>query len=336
MFHRARLLSLLLALPFISIAEAAETPATLKVQKLKIRFSKTTAGADRADSVKLAATFPTYLVPEGFDHQTGFIELSIGGVRIATLPRTDGRGSWKRKSPWKQVFRMRKTKEERDSLKLLLDTKAGKLAVAAKGLDLGEVFAGGAKDVTISLALDVALFAATLDLKAGSRSFSYRARKGEFHFDPWVPPGGEPDPMFRILHTAFWSGPENPGTRVIRGAAEYEQFWLERYPLPAPGMGDPVEGPPPVDFDREIVVIVDLGMKLHGGFTVSVYGAAEEGEDGLRVDWRETQPGNCRHHQALNSPWIMAAVKRREGTVRFNGSVLVLDCAIPGPPSSYP
>jgi hypothetical protein len=91
-------------------------------------------------------------------------------------------------------------------------------------------------------------------------------------------------------------------------------------------MGMPVMSPPIVDFSTEIVVLIDLGGRPTGGYSVDVVRATATGQN-LKIDWVETRPGaNCVVTTALTRPFVFAAVSRRDGTVTFSGSVRTVNC----------
>jgi hypothetical protein len=99
-----------------------------------------------------------------------------------------------------------------------------------------------------------------------------------------------------------------------------------------PGVGAPDMVPPSVDFTKEIVVAVGLGMRPTGGYSVTVLKAVQQGTGAL-VTWEETKPGpKCVVTQALTYPFVIAAITRVEGTVSFTGQSKTIFCPeTPGP-----
>lgn len=74
---------------------------------------------------------------------------------------------------------------------------------------------------------------------------------------------------------------------------------------------------PDVDFSTEIVVGVFLGMRPTAGFAVDIVGCREAGGN-LVVQYRETEPSRDDiTAQVLTSPYHLAAIPRRAGTITF-------------------
>ena len=108
-----------------------------------------------------------------------------------------------------------------------------------------------------------------------------------------------------------WSGQQGggdvPKTRLLRTAEEWNAFWRQ------------VEGdrPRPLDASRELAVVMELGRKRTGGYSVEFVGTrVEEGQ--LVIQFRETAPEpGMMVTQALSSPWAIALVPRTDLPVVF-------------------
>ena len=138
--------------------------------------------------------------------------------------------------------------------------------------------------------------------------------------------GGGDAVSFRTLHQSSFPSMTAFQTVVLRTQSAYSTEWFRRYPPPPPGVGAPVVSPPPVDFSREIVVLIDLGTRPTGGYSVAVTQAEASGT-GLRISWQETKPGaNCVVTMATMNPFVFAAVTRRDGTVTFSGGTVTRNC----------
>lgn len=78
-----------------------------------------------------------------------------------------------------------------------------------------------------------------------------------------------------------------------------------------------VVAPPEVDFDRWMVVVVSLGTRPTGGFTVGIERVIDAGAI-MQIQAIETVPGpDCMTLQALTRPVAMALVPRLRRRVEF-------------------
>lgn len=110
---------------------------------------------------------------------------------------------------------------------------------------------------------------------------------------------------------ARWSGPNGggdmPATRVLRTAEEWAAFWrqVER------------STPQPLDVSRQMAVIVALGERRTGGFSVEIE-SAHATDGNLVVTYREKAPDpSMMVTQALTTPWAAALVSRSDLPVVF-------------------
>lgn len=130
---------------------------------------------------------------------------------------------------------------------------------------------------------------------------------------PEIPDDAIPVPYTPIPElTRAYSPFEDPSTRVIRSEAQWSGFLNE---LGGPD-GPPVEGPA-VDFSSEAVLVVALGYRSSGGYSVRVEGVFHAGDE-LLVATLETRPGTgCMTSAALTMPVTAVRVPGHAGPVRF-------------------
>jgi hypothetical protein len=112
----------------------------------------------------------------------------------------------------------------------------------------------------------------------------------------------------RILDRGGRSGILVPRQVVARTQGEWTALWQEH----APGKAAPT-----VDFSREMVVGVFLGSRPTAGYSVEMPRARLQGAD-LTVEYQEIAPPPGRVlAQVITSPFVIAVVAQRPGTVRF-------------------
>lgn len=116
------------------------------------------------------------------------------------------------------------------------------------------------------------------------------------------------------------SGYTEPAELVLRDAGGAVDAWNTMYSGVA---GNP---PPAVDFARDMIVVVALGQRSTGGFTIRVDSVSTSG-GGATVHYTVTTPGpSCMTTQMMTSPVDVVRVPRVEGDVRFDRRVIVQDC----------
>ncbi|MHC4470461.1 MAG: hypothetical protein ACYTDY_11335 [Planctomycetota bacterium] len=312
--------ALLLAL--VATAAAAAEPPELVVKKVKIRFRAT---ADPADCVKLKARFKAAQVPAGFDPAVDGVEVTIGPESVTSFPPVEPCGTLAKKGA-RHIYRERKSDGCGVAQRLVLNLAKGKLALRARGLDLTALENAGREDIEISLRLGETTFLATITFEENGSKWSYKASKWNIRINP--PPDGPPDddpppdpPEFRILATG--AGPyvtTTTETGVARDAVAYQAMWTAHHC---------VGGTPPapaVDFDSEIVVLVDLGLGSGNGTAVTIRDFEPVG-NGAKVVYAEISPGpGCPIPMLIGSPYVIAAIPRVEGTVTFEAKQEVANC----------
>lgn len=125
------------------------------------------------------------------------------------------------------------------------------------------------------------------------------------------PAAGDAVPHETLVSQAY-SGIESPLREVIREPAAWEDLWRRIH-----AGTSPVPPPPPVDFEREMLVVAALGTRMSGGFGISVTRVIA-GEEGLRVTLREScPPPGAMVTMALVQPVQVIRVPRADQPVVF-------------------
>jgi hypothetical protein len=98
---------------------------------------------------------------------------------------------------------------------------------------------------------------------------------------------------------------------LITTAKELEDHWKKQFPNAA---ARPV---PKIDFDKEIVVLVALGVRPHSGYAVSVTKIVRT-TDTIRVSFKEQLPDpKKKYAQALTSPFVMVRMAKPDRKVEI-------------------
>lgn len=117
------------------------------------------------------------------------------------------------------------------------------------------------------------------------------------------------------------NGVREPGTLVIRDAAEWERVWAQ-----VVATHSPQPPAPAVDFSREMVLFVAMGTQRSGGYTAEILRAVTSAR-GLAVDWSATTPSRaCGTIAALTQPIDFVIAPRIEGEVVFARQEHTLNC----------
>jgi hypothetical protein len=111
----------------------------------------------------------------------------------------------------------------------------------------------------------------------------------------------------RILDQGAQSGVHERRTVAVDSAAEFSTLWRKHTSRPAPT----------IDFARESVVALFLGTRNTSGYRVEIVGIDREAS-GSVVRYRETAPpADAITAQVITYPFVIAAVQRLTGPVRF-------------------
>lgn len=129
-------------------------------------------------------------------------------------------------------------------------------------------------------------------------------------------PPGEPVPIVRLrtepYSYEYGSGLGNPERIVVRDSESWQTLWARindgRWPVPAA---------PTFDFSQEMLVVVALGARSSGGYTILVDGANVSENGGTAITVRSISPKNCVTTAAFTQPIDIARLPRRDGGVSF-------------------
>ena len=139
-------------------------------------------------------------------------------------------------------------------------------------------------------------------------------------------PPGTSLPMVRLrgepYSFTFYSGLDKPARLVIRDAVTWRVIWNQIYLRQSP-----VPPLPPIDFSRDMMVVVALGSHSTGGYSILLGGASEVANAGIAVIVDSSSPGsNCIVTEAFTQPVDIARLPLRDGAVSFVERSHVSDC----------
>lgn len=119
----------------------------------------------------------------------------------------------------------------------------------------------------------------------------------------------------------YFSQIRQPERLVIRDQVAWVNAWASLSPL-----GAPIAAPPNVDFDHEMIVLVALGERSTGGYSILIDSAGTNA-DGVTVWVGTSSPGaHCVTTQAFTQPVDVAKLPRIDAPVRFVGTSKLNDC----------
>ena len=112
------------------------------------------------------------------------------------------------------------------------------------------------------------------------------------------------------LYSATSSGFEESAQRVVSDRSQWERDWRQLHG------GLEAGGAPAVDFARDVVVLVAMGMRNSGGHAVRIDGVSPSGTD-LIVHVTLVSPGaSCMTTQEITQPAEAVRVRKPAGRVR--------------------
>lgn len=122
------------------------------------------------------------------------------------------------------------------------------------------------------------------------------------------------------LLSATVSGFTEPAEWVLRDADRFGEAWRTVH------QGVPGASAPTVDFGDRMVVLLALGERSTGGFSVRFDELVRKGS-GAVVRYTVTTPGpGCMTTQMLTAPVDVVSVPSVDGEVRFDRRTVVQDC----------
>jgi protease stability complex PrcB-like protein len=118
----------------------------------------------------------------------------------------------------------------------------------------------------------------------------------------------------------FNSGITESTRLVVRDAATWASTWSRIWTVrPAPPL-------PAIDFNREMVIVVGLGTRPTGGYSIAVESASTEAGNLNVVVRTDTPDSGCLLFQALTSPVDVARIPRTDATVEFRDRNVTRSC----------
>jgi len=129
---------------------------------------------------------------------------------------------------------------------------------------------------------------------------------------------------FQTIEQGLRSGIQVPRTVLIRNESAWKNLWIEHERGLSTAPAAPV-----MDFSKEMVIAVFLGMRRTGGYSVAIKDISVRQPDApIWVSFEEVKPGKgCMVTQVLTSPFQIVRLARVEGPVTFNLALKVNDCS---------
>jgi len=123
-----------------------------------------------------------------------------------------------------------------------------------------------------------------------------------------------------VLLTLNVSGFTESTEAVLREPGALADAWKTAH------SGIPGNPPPSIDFAKQMVVLVAIGSRNTGGYTVRV-DSVSRASDGALVSYTVVSPGpTCMTPQMITSPTVAVSVPRIDGSVQFKRSDVVDHC----------
>ncbi|UCG74833.1 MAG: protease complex subunit PrcB family protein [Gemmatimonadota bacterium] len=138
--------------------------------------------------------------------------------------------------------------------------------------------------------------------------------------EPDIPPSAISVP-FASLADLPTSSVVNPSSVVVKTRAEWQDLWGA-----ATASLEPAPELPLVDFGKRMVLVVALGRRPTGGFSVHL-GSMYEDSERLYAVYTETSPGpGCLTTQGFSAPLAAISIPSSGKPVRFIKRTSVLRC----------
>jgi hypothetical protein len=127
-----------------------------------------------------------------------------------------------------------------------------------------------------------------------------------------VSPSAAAQLPIRTLAKGSFSAIQEPKTELIKDQASWEKVWQKHS-----ASSKPAPEVPKVDFSKEMVVLVTMGRKNSGGYSIEVAGA-EKAADKLKVTLNKKTPERgSMTIQALTAPFHFVAVPKSDLKTEF-------------------
>ncbi|OFY96757.1 MAG: hypothetical protein A3K10_12120 [Bacteroidetes bacterium RIFCSPLOWO2_12_FULL_31_6] len=126
---------------------------------------------------------------------------------------------------------------------------------------------------------------------------------------------------FKVVDKNTNGGFQELTQEVYTNQAAFEKAWK----LAWSNFSDPTPAPI-VDFNKEVVVLVALGMRNNGGYQLNINSVREETNQ-IIVDYTETTPNpKCSYSQAIIFPYEFISFAKTNKKVGFKSSITVGEC----------
>ena len=122
-----------------------------------------------------------------------------------------------------------------------------------------------------------------------------------------VTANGEDSKTIRTIAKGAFSGIQEPRQEVITDRKNWEQFWSKHSRLTKPAA--PL---PEIDFAKQMVVAVTMGMKRTGGYSVEIM-SVTPGDGKLRITIKQgSPPPGAITIQSLTAPFHFVAAPKSD------------------------
>jgi hypothetical protein len=125
------------------------------------------------------------------------------------------------------------------------------------------------------------------------------------------PAKGEPV-SFAVIDKGGVSGFQETQERFITAQDEWIQLWARRQANLATKKPHP-----PIDFDRDVVLVATLGMKNSGGYSIEIARIVKTKDDIQVFVKRTAPPEGAKLAAAQTSPFVLARMKKPDRPVTF-------------------
>lgn len=110
----------------------------------------------------------------------------------------------------------------------------------------------------------------------------------------------------------YHCGYTEPSRLVIKAEDRWKEVWgkVHRLRLPRPEL-------PEIDFEKEMVVAVFMGMRKSGGYEIEIIKITKTEEEIVAVVKEKESPSDSLQTMALTQPYHIVVIKRSSLPVRF-------------------
>ncbi|MCB0410136.1 MAG: protease complex subunit PrcB family protein [Flavobacteriales bacterium] len=126
---------------------------------------------------------------------------------------------------------------------------------------------------------------------------------------------------YNSVYASQDSGFETPQTKTITNQNEFKEIWTQ-------AMSRFHDKPeiPAIDFEKNQVLLIALGVKNNGGYKLQMDKVVEN-KNSIVVNYFENKPGaNCMTTQAIVFPFELIEIPKNSKKVEFVKTVKIVDC----------